>query len=254
MAMTLTLDHFHGYASPVGHFDPRWKLAALMPATLAAALLQTLLPAVAASLLAFLLVFLSGFPWSWYARRMATFALFLVPFVLWLPWLVPGNGWDIGGVHLSWGGLELAALVFVKALTIVTLMLVLWMTAPLDSTLKAAHALRVPGLMVQLVVLTYRYVFLLGEELTRLRVALRVRGYRNRPSPHSYRTVGHVTAALLIRSYERAERVGHAMRCRGFDGRFRSLNEFHARPADVAGFCAVMLAAAGLLAWDMLTR
>ena len=67
-------------------------------------------------------------------------------------------------------------------------------------------------------------------------MALRVRGYRNRANLHSYRTIGAVTGALLVRGWERGERVGHAMRCRGFDGRFRSLSEFRTTAADVLMF------------------
>src|SRR4029077_17601964 len=111
-------------------------------------------------------------------------------------------------------------------------------------TLKAAHALHVPGLLVQLLVLTYRYLFVLSSELARLRVALRVRGYRNRATRHSYRTVGHVAGTLLVRGYERAERVGQAMRCRGFDGRFRTLTTFHTRAADLLAFLVLLLAVA----------
>jgi cobalt/nickel transport system permease protein len=121
----------------------------------------------------------------------------------------------------------LALRLLAKAAAILTLMLVLLATAPLEATFKAAHALRVPGLLVQLAMLTMRYTFLFGTELTRMRVALRVRGYRSRVARHSYRTIGHVAGTLLVRGYERAERVGQAMRCRGFDGRFRSLTEFH---------------------------
>jgi len=128
---------------------------------------------------------------------------------------------------------------------------VLLATAPLDATLKAAHTLRVPGLLVQLGLLTYRYVFVLGSELNRLRIALRVRGYRNRATRHSYRTIGHVAGTLLVRSVEQAERVGQAMRCRGFDGRFRSLTQFRTRAADVAAFLLIVGCSAGLLAWDL---
>jgi cobalt/nickel transport system permease protein len=252
--VTLTLDHFAVSAAPLGRFDPRWKLAALVPATIAAALLRTVPTAAAALLFALVLALLSGITWAWYARRLATVAAFLAVFVLCLPWLVPGDGWDLGPAHVSAAGLELALVIALKAFAIVTLMLVLWASAPLDSTLKAAHALHVPGLFIQLIVLTFRYVFLLSEELARLRIALRVRGYRNRANLHSYRTVGHVTGSLLIRSYERAERVGQAMRCRGFDGRFRSLAEFHTRLADVAGFAAIIAAAAGLLIWDLVRQ
>jgi cobalt/nickel transport system permease protein len=100
--------------------------------------------------------------------------------------------------------------------------------------------------------LTYRYVFVLAEELRRLRIALRVRGYRNRPTRHSYRTMGHVAGTLLVRGYERAERVGQAMRCRGFDGRFRSLTAFHTTPADVLFFAVVLGGAGALVGWDWL--
>ena len=147
-----------------------------------------------------------------------------------------------------------ALLVFCKGMTVVALMLVLLATAPLDATLKAAHALYVPGVLVQLAVLTYRYLFVLAGELGRLRLALRVRGYRNRATRHSYRTVGHVAGTLLVRSYERAERVGQAMRCRGFDGRFRTLTEFRTTPRDLLAFVLVTACAIGLVAWDLSQR
>jgi cobalt/nickel transport system permease protein len=250
--MKQSLDFPQCFHSPVGRFDPRWKLASLVPATLAAALLETLRPALAAFLLSLVLVSLARIPWLWLGKRLAGVALFLALFVLWLPLTVPGDGFDLGPLSLSFAGLILAALLIVKAMTIVILMLVVWTTAPMTSTLKAAHALHCPGLIVQLTVLTYRYLFLLLEELGRLRIALRVRGYRHRANLHSYRTVGHVTGTLLLRSYEQAERVGQAMRCRGFDGQFRSLADLRTRPADVAWFVCIILVAAGLVVWDRL--
>src|SRR5437868_4244073 len=112
-----------------------------------------------------------------------------------------------------------------------------WKLAALVLAAGVAAALRtLPAALLGLggaLVLTYRYTFLLAEELGRLRIALRVRGYRNRANLHSYRTIGHVAGTLLVRSHERAERVGQAMRCRGFDGRFRSLTAFRTRWPDV---------------------
>jgi cobalt/nickel transport system permease protein len=127
-------------------------------------------------------------------------------------------------------------------------------TAPLPETLKAAQALRIPSLLVQVAALTYRYIFVLGAELRRLRIALRVRGYRNRLTPHSYRTAGHVAGTLLVRGYEQAERVGQASRCRGFTGQYRTLTDFHTRPADVAAFALIVGGAAALLIGDLLGR
>src|SRR5438128_818898 len=253
--MTLPLEHLEIAASPLGRWDARWKMAALVPAAFLVALLRTLPCALLALAGAMLLVLLGRLPPRWYLTRIGALALVLCVFVVWLPFFHAGpTTWQLGPLELSGEGLNLAALILVKGLTIVTLMLVLWATAPLDANLKYACALRFPCVVIHLCVLTYRYLLLLAEEMGRLRIALRVRGYRNRATLHSYRTVGHVAGTLLVRSYERAERVGQAMRCRGFDGEFRALAEFHTRGRDVAAFLIIMLSAAGLLLGDMTLR
>src|SRR5262249_2649742 len=156
---------------------------------------------------------------GWYLSRMGALALFFVGLALLLPFVLHDGGpsWSLGPVEMSWYGLYVAVCLCLKALAIVSIVLVVLTTAPLSATLKAAHALYVPGLLVQMVMLTHRYIFVLGAELSRLRIALRVRGYRNRVSRHSYHTIGHVAGTLLVRGYERSERVAQAMRCRGFD-------------------------------------
>ena len=234
--------------------DPRWKLAALVSAAIAAALLRNLVPAVVALLAALVLTGLSRLPVAWYLSRLGMLLLFLGLFAVPMPFLSRDDGpaWLLGTVRVSQHGLIMALLLISKAVAIFTLMFILFATAPLDATLKAAHSLRVPGLIVQLIVLTLRYVWVLSNELTLIRVALRVRGYRNRLTRHSYRTIGHVAGTLLVRGSERAERVGQAMRCRGFDGRFRSLTEFRTSPIDVLTFILIAGGATGLVLWDRL--
>jgi len=239
--------------SLLGRVDPRWKLAALVTATLVAAFLQMPFPSLAALIGTWLLAWLGRLPWRWYVRRMGGVALALAIFLAWLPFFQPDQGWllHVGPLRLSVPGLILAAVLLMKTVAVVTLMLVLWATAPLPATCKAAYALKVPGLLVHLTVLTYRYVFLLGEEFGRLRIALRVRGFRQRADVHSLRTVGQVAGTLLIRGQERAERVSQAMRCRGFDGTFRALATFQTHWLDVAVFAAIVTAAALVLCWDL---
>jgi cobalt/nickel transport system permease protein len=253
--MTLPLEHLEIAASPLGRWDARWKMAALVPAAFVVALLQSVPTALVALAAALLLVLLGRLPPRWYVIRLGALMLVLGLFVIWLPFFHDGGPtWQLGPVSVSGEGVRLAGLIVIKGMTIVTLLLVLWATAPVDVNLKAARALRVPGVVVHLCVLTYRYVFLLVEEMGRLRIALRVRGYRNRATLHSYRTIGHVAGTLLVRSYERAERVGQAMRCRGFDGEFRSLARFRTRALDVAGFFIIVCSAVGLLVSDLTLR
>jgi cobalt/nickel transport system permease protein len=224
--------------SPLSRLDPRWKLAAILLAVIVVAVVHTWLAAAAALAGAAVLAVLGRLPWRWWATRLAPAVLFVAVFAV--PPVFFGRS------------PEIAVILVCKATALVTLALVLLATAPLDATLKAAHALYFPGLLVQLTLMTHRYVFLLADELGRLRIALRLRGYRNRANLHSYRTIGAVTGALLVRGWERAERVGQAMRCRGFDGRFRSLSDFRTTAADVMAFLLIVGAAVGVCMLDWL--
>ncbi len=239
-------------AGPGPRLDPRWKLAAVTAAVCAALTLHSLATALLGLLAALALAAVARVPARWFAARAGTALAAVALFALPLPLLLdgPGPAWQWGPLRLSARGAELGLLLATRALTVVTLTLTLLATTPVDALGKAAHSLRVPGLLVQVGLMTYRYLFVLADELQRLRVAVRVRGFRNRTSPRAYGTVGRVAGALLVRGHERAERVHHAMRCRGFDGRFRSLAAFRTRPADVAAFLLVAGAAAGLVALD----
>jgi cobalt/nickel transport system permease protein len=252
-AMTSLLTPLNCIDSPLGRFDPRWKLAALTIALVATACLRTLNTAATAFVAAVILGALARLPLRGYWDRLKIILPVLILFVIFLPFVVPDSEpIFLGPIRLSSQGLQLALLFILKALAIFTLALVLTATSPLNATLQTAASLRVPGRLVHITMLTYRYLFLFADELGRLRLALRVRGYRNRPNLHCYRTIGNVTGTLLVRSSERAERVAQAMRCRGFDGRFRSLTEFRTRPLDVIGFVVIAGTFGTLLAWEML--
>jgi cobalt/nickel transport system permease protein len=245
-SMTLLLDIPEAQPSPLQRLDPRWKLAALLGPAFGVAFLQSPGPALAALAGALLLVVVARLPTQWFLTRLG--AALLVPafFALSLPFVLrPDAEWSF-----SVAGLERGVALIAKCGCVVSLMLVLLATAPLHDTFKAAQSLRVPGWLVQLALLSYRYVALLAEEFGRLRTALRVRGYRNRASMHSYRTVGQVVGTLLVRGHERSERVAQAMRCRAFDGRFHSLHDFTTRGLDVLFLSVTVAATAALLVWD----
>jgi cobalt/nickel transport system permease protein len=254
--MTLALDIPVCPPSFVQRFDPRWKLASLLIAALGIAWLRSLGPALAALAGAMLLVALARTPWRWYLRRLGTATVMYALFLIWLP-LAPEAGdaaIDFGFLTVSLTGVLRLLVLSAKLAGMISLMLVLLATTPLPDTFKAARALGLPRLLVLLMLLTYRYVFLLIEEFARLRIALRVRGFRNRADLHSYRTIGQVSGTLLVRSQERADRVGQAMRCRGFDGEFRALHEFQAGWRDGVMFAAIVGFVAGLACWDWLVR
>ena len=250
--MRLALDHPGAFASPLRGFDPRWKILSILLFAVVVAVLQNVLSALIAFALALGLAIAARLPARWYRRRLGFVALLLALLIVWLPFLEPGPVWNLGPLHVSQAGVLLAFVVLLKAMTIVSLFLTLWATSPPGATLKAAQSMYVPATVLHLFALSYRYLHLFAEELGRMRIALRVRGYRNRSNAHSYRTIGNVAGMLLVRSYERAERVSQAMRCRGFDGCYRSLVTLRTGLHDVVSFLLMAGVGAGLLTLDLL--
>jgi cobalt/nickel transport system permease protein len=250
--MTLAFRYRPVPPSPLARWDARWKLAAVLPAVCGIAALDHLAPAGAALALGLTLIGLARLPMKWVRNRLGLFALAALPFLLVLPFTLDGPGWDIGPVRVSERGLVAGLAVSCRGLAIGCFALVLVGTAPLHHTLAAANKLKVPGLLVQLTLLAYRYAFLLADEMRRLRVAMRTRGFRVSATRHGYRALGHATGALLVRGADQADNVAHAMRCRGFDGTFHTLATFRTSFADVLGFVALLAATIALVIWDRL--
>jgi cobalt/nickel transport system permease protein len=250
--MTLAFRHRPVPPSPLARWDARWKLAAVLVAACGVASLNHLAPAAVALALGLLLLAVARLPRNWVLARLAIFATAALPFLLVLPFTLEGDGRDLGPVRFSERGLVAGLAVLCRGVAIGGFALVLLGTAPLHHTLAAAHKLKLPGLLVQLTLLTYRYAFLLAEEFRRLRIAMRTRGYRVRATRHGYRSLGHATGALLVRGADRADGVAAAMRTRGFDGTFHTLAAFRTRFADIISFVALVAAAAALVLWDRL--
>lgn len=253
--MTLAFDLPSVRESPLRRWDARWKVAGILLSVGLLAPVRTLLPSIVATGGMLAIAALANVRPVWFARRLGIVLGLLSFFAVWLPFLDPSEPrFDCLGASLSIHGLERFGAILAKTAAMVGLILCLAASSPLEEAFAAAHRLRLPGPIVQVVLLSYRFVHLLAEEFGRLRIALRVRAFRNRADLHSWRTIGNVSGTLLVRSHDRAERVGQAMRCRGFDGSFRSLRAFRTRWFDPIATAALSSAALGLLLWDLARR
>jgi cobalt/nickel transport system permease protein len=96
---------------------------------------------------------------------------------------------------------------------------------------RALGRLGMPQVFVQQLQFMYRYLFVLFEEAERMVRARELRSFRNRGmgiGPLSS-MVGH----LLLRTWERAERIHMAMLCRGFSGEAATLPAGGLKRADL---------------------
>jgi cobalt/nickel transport system permease protein len=132
----------------------------------------------------------------------------------------------IGPFSIYLPGVVLAAQVTLKSNAILLAFVALVATMSLATLGQTLHRLRVPTKMVYLLLMTYRYIFVIEQEYLRLMRAAKIRGFRPGTNANTYRTYAYVIGMLFVRAAVRAERVHQAMRCRGFRGKFYSLQEF----------------------------
>ena len=240
--------------SRFARWDARWKLAALMTASVGVVTLRQPAPVCTALVCSLVMCAIAKLRYRHVRDRIMLLLFGILPFIAILPFAISDDGpaWTIGFLRASERGLIQAAVLVARCLTIGLLAMILSRTAPIPQTLAAAHALYVPATLVLIAQLAFRYIGVLFEEARRLRIALWCRGFRAKTNRHTYHTLGSVAGALLVRGGERAERVSAAMHCRGFDGTPRVLQQFRSARNDLLGFLLVITGTAAIVLWDRL--
>jgi cobalt/nickel transport system permease protein len=141
-------------------------------------------------------------------------------------------------------GLIIAA----RANAIVLVLTALLTTMEAADLARALRALRVPPALVTLFLLTGRYVFVLQTEYQRLRQAMRVRAFRPKMDRHTLRTFGNLAGMLVVKGFDRSERVYQAMKCRGYTGAIPLRDPARIGVRD-ASFGLAAVAWAGIMIW-----
>lgn len=178
---------------------------------------------------------------------------FVVLLFVGLPLLAPDGPWlNVGPLAISQSGLARAFLLALRITAAALIVLTLLAGLTPVRLGHGLHRLGAPDRLVQVLVFTFRYVDLLDGEARRLREAMRLRGFQPKTDLHTLRTYAHLIGQMLVRAFERAERVMEAMRCRGFSGRFPLIADerFSGRDAVLAALAAVIAALAiGVEVW-----
>lgn len=253
--MPLDIDRFSHVESAIQRWDPRVKIASLTLLIFAMALLKTLPMSVAAFVVAGLIMLASALPWHFVMHSMQWVALFLLPFFVILPLSYPGGAdLHVLGLPFAWEGLRLAALIFIKALAIVTITFAMFGSARFDISMTALQRLKCPRMIVQMLLFTYRYTYTFLDELERMNTSMKARGFVPGTNAYTLRTYGNFIGTLLVRSFERTERIYKAMLSKGYCGEFHTLATFRTGPSDLVKAVVVISIAAVLIAVDMSGR
>ena len=158
----------------------------------------------------------------------------------------------LGPLKFHLPGVVLSAQITLKSNTIFLFLIALIATMPFATLGHSLHQLGLPDKLVFLLLMSYRYVFVIEQEYQRLMRAAKIRGFRPTTNRHTYRTFAYMVGMLFVRSSDRAERVYQAMRCRGFRNKFRSLMHFRASALDGTFGAAMAVLAIGLIYFEWL--
>jgi cobalt/nickel transport system permease protein len=234
-------------ASPVHRLDPRAKIVGLLGVTLVAVTTPIaawpVYVACAAALVAVAAVARVGPGVVWRrARVVLPLVLFVAVFV---PFLRDGGAThDLGPLTVSDAGLAVLGAVAAKATIGTVSAVLLGATTTFPSVLRGLEALHVPRLFTLIAAFMYRYLFVIVEEVHRMRTALAARAYRPRHALHAG-PIGQAATALFLRTYGRGERVHMAMLARGYRGTMHDLDPLSFRAVDavfVAGLTGALVA------------
>jgi len=147
---------------------------------------------------------------------------------------------DVGGIEVSGGWISMLSIVL-RAVLAAAASIVLVAVTGFPAICGALERIGMPRpLAVQLLFL-YRYLAVLGEEAMRMVAAHDLRGGGR---PMSIRLYGTLIGRLLLRTWDRAERIYLAMCARGFTGEFRSGSASHLGWREIAyaaGWCGLFL-------------
>ncbi len=121
-------------------------------------------------------------------------------------------------INISYGLVSLFAITLKAGLTVMAV-LILIATTKMPVISRQLIRLKVPAIFVLLISMIYRYISVALEETINMYTAYSLR------SPESkgiqIKDMGSFVGQLLLRSFDRGERVYFAMKCRGFSGDYK---------------------------------
>lgn len=129
-----------------------------------------------------------------------------------------------------------------KGIFTITAAYILIITTGIEDICAALARLHMPKIIVTLVLLIYRYITVLLEEVNRTVQAYSLRAPGQKGI--AFRTWGPLTGQILLRSMDRASAVYESMCLRGCRGTFIYKNTVHMRLKDIAllaAFCGIMV-------------
>ena len=247
------LDHYARIDSPVTRRPPTVRLVVTVIIALGAAVLPlgawTQIGAL--GLLVLMLAAIARIRAAVFLRRLLAPLAFVALVSVAVLVLAPGAPrLTLGPLTLTDTGLLRFGSALGRAAVALGATVVLVSTTRFTQLLEALRQLRLPTVVTTSLGLAYRYLYVLTDEVERLRRAARSRNAAAGAAPRRRLLIG-IAATSLRRSFDRSERIHHAMLGRGYTGHMPALRTAPAAgsPALEVGIVLTLVLAVVITAW-----
>ena len=123
----------------------------------------------------------------------------------------------VGNTPITYGVISFFS-IMIKTVFTVMGVLILIATTPLPQISYQLLVIKVPKIIVEQIMLTYQYISVLLEQVSNMYTAYILRA----PDAKGIKMkdMGIFVGQLLLKSFDRAENIYFAMKCRGYDGHY----------------------------------
>jgi cobalt/nickel transport system permease protein len=252
----MAIEELTNINSLIKRLDPRVKILEVFFFSIVVAVSNSLPVLFSALVVSCCIVPGAGIPAREIFRRLVPANMMIIFLWFFLPFTIEGKHlFNIGPLAVTHEGLIYALRISIKSNAMMLMLISLIASTPIFTLGHAMLELRMPKKLVHLFFFTYRYIHVMNREYTRLINAIKIRGFRPGTNLHTYRTFAYIVGMLLIKSYDRIQRVRNAMLCRGFKGDFYSIRNFSFKRIDAISiaFAFAVLVILGVLEWTATT-
>jgi cobalt/nickel transport system permease protein len=243
----MVAEEFSSGNSLFHNLDPRIKIAVATLFSIIVAIADRTEVLLLALLFSVCCIVVSRLPLKRVMRRLFLVNGFILLLWILLPFTYPGKTlFSLGPLDASREGIRYALTITIKSNAIILASIALLGTTPIFTLAHALRHLYVPDKLIQLLFFSYRYIHVIYLEYVRLVNAMKVRCFHPRSDLHTYKTYAHLVGMMVLKSYDRSERVYDAMLCRGFKGKFWVLDHFSLKRRDLIAFIIMLLSITGL--------
>ena len=215
--------------------DPRVKVLSLIALLIAVVLSRSLPVIVGLYVVALILARLSLVPMGFFVKRVWLFMPFFTG-VIALPALFITPGPPLVqlpfGLVITQTGAQTALFLLMRVSTSVSLGILLILTTPWNTVLKALGVLRIPDMFVLILGMTYRYIYLLLHTTNDMFLSRKSRVVGRLSSAEERRIIAASAGTLLSKSLHLSSEVYLAMQSRGFRNTPRTMDTFKMRGSD----------------------